>query len=95
MPIDITPGEGYVAIQLFNVDDEESSSGMGAPGMVDEDDYRETIYAQVIAAGAKTPSIAKKGATVLVRKSSAKGAVKISDDVLLVDGWAIVASAGK
>jgi hypothetical protein len=97
---DLTPADGYVIVQLLSVDDEESSSGSGyqSPGApADDDDWRESIYATVVALPAKNgpTTKAKVGSVVLVRKSSVRNAIKITEERRLVDSYAVLAVAGR
>ncbi len=89
MALDITPVEGFVALQLVDDEtEEERERRMGAPYA--SDSYNEAIYAVVVGVGPKAPAGVKKGATVLVRKYARDG-LRIEDDVVLVESYCIAA----
>lgn len=93
MALDITPVEGFVALQIVDDESEEEREArrrLDAPSS----SYNEAIYAIVVAVGPKAPAGVKKGVTVLVRKYARDG-LRLDDDTVLVENYCIAAVVSK
>lgn len=94
MPLDVTPVEGYVALQIVDDEtDEEREARRQRYSQGPSESYNEAIHAIVIGVGPKAPKGVVKGAVVLVRKYARDG-LRLDEDTVLVETYCIAAVVG-
>ena len=95
MALDVTPVEGYVALQIIDDETEEERTARkqayssGPPS----DSYNEAITAIVVGVGPKAPKGVVRGAVVMVRKYARDG-LRLDEDTVLVEVYCIAAVVG-
>jgi hypothetical protein len=92
--LDVTPVEGFVALQIIDDETEEEREARrqnynSAPS----DSYNEAITALVVGVGPKAPKGVVRGAVVMVRKYARDG-LRLDEDTVLVEVYCIAAVVG-
>jgi hypothetical protein len=94
MALDVTPVEGYVALQIVDDETEEERTARKANySSGPSDSYNEALTAIVVGIGPKGPKNVKRGSVVMVRKYARDG-LRLDDDTVLVEVYCIVALVG-
>lgn len=94
MALDVTPVEGYVALQIVDDETEEERAARKAEySSKPSDSYNEALTAIVLGIGPKGPKGVKRGSVVMVRRYARDG-VRLDADTVLVESYCIVALVG-
>lgn len=96
MALDVTPVEGYVALQIIDDETEEERAARMqrySQGPSTSDSYNEAITALVVGVGPKAPKGVVRGAVVMVRKYARDG-LRLDEDTVLVETYCIAAVVG-
>lgn len=94
MALDVTPVEGYVALQIIDDEtEEEREARKQAYSQGPSESYNEAITALVVGVGPKAPKGVVRGAVVMVRKYARDG-LRLDEDTVLVEVYCIAAVVG-
>ncbi len=94
MALDVTPVEGFVALQIVDDEtEEEREARKQSYSQGPSDSYNEAITAIVVGVGPKAPKGVVRGAVVLVRKYARDG-LRLDEDTVLVETYCIAAVVG-
>lgn len=94
MALDVTPVEGFVALQIVDDEtEEEREARKQSYSQAPSDSYNEAITAIVVGVGPKAPKGVVRGAVVLVRKYARDG-LRLDEDTVLVETYCIAAVVG-
>lgn len=91
MALDIKPVEGMACLKLIgdsDGDEKQDEADARSPSGQSDEEYRDAVYAIVVAIGPKGPSGVKQGDTVICRAWVRDG-LYIDDDTVLTESYCI------